>query len=278
MNTTVICHFWNNASILPWWLRLHTGLFRHGVLVDHGASDGSVELIREMAPHWEIRPTRRCTEWFDSAAADEEVMAIEAEFSGWKMVLNVTEFLVLGNLDAYLAALPAEVSGVTTSGVVMVDRPQDRGRALSDDPLFAQCNYGYFEYELGKRPEDYGFPAVWRSRLLHRHETGRYEVGRHVCGVPHVYDPALYLAWAGWAPFDLIKDMKMSVQQRIPPQDFARGRAVQHQVGSVDELEARLASEQARSHPLFDDVGYARAVGDALEAGANPAHRAGVGA
>jgi len=265
MNTTVICHFWNNACILPWWLKHHARLFRHGVMIDHGSTDGSADLVRELAPGWEVRPTGRCRDWFDSAAADEEVMAVEAGLDGWKMVLNVTEFLVLADLDEYLAALPGDVAGVTTSGVVLVDRPGSRGLPAAGQPLFTQCDYGYFEYELGKRPEDYGFPAVWRSRLLHRHRTGRYEVGRHVCHVPHVYDPGLFLAWAGWAPFGLIKDMKMAVQERIPKEDFERGRAVQHRLASLAELEDRLAAEQARSHDLFDDPRYARAVARAAD-------------
>lgn len=267
MPATVICHFWNNAWILRHWLRHHRRLFAHGILIDHGASDGSCELIRELAPHWEIRPTRRCRDAFRSAEADREVMEVEEEVDGWKMVLNVTEFLVLDDLDGYLAALPPGVRGVTTSGVVLVDSEHTRLLPVADDvPLVVQRTHGYFEYELGRKPQDYGFPAVWRSRLLHAHPNGRYEVGRHVCGVDHVYDPRLFLAWAGWAPFEQVKPMKMAVQQRIPPEDFNHGLALQHRLDSEDELEQRLAAEQARSHDLLADARYARAV-DAVRRG-----------
>jgi len=260
MTATVICHFWNNAWILEHWLRHHRRLFSHGILIDHGSSDGSCDLIRELAPEWEIRPTWRCRDAFRSVDADLEVMEVEEGIRGWKMVLNVTEFLVLTDLEGYIAALPAHVRGVTTSGVVLVDSAAARWAPLTNEPLVTQCLHGYFEYELGKKPRDYGYPAVWRSRLLHAHRSGRYEVGRHVCGVDHVYDPRLFLAWAGWSPFEHIKAMKMAVQQRIPAEDFERGLALQHRLGSERDLEQRLAVEQARSHGLFVDPRYARAV------------------
>lgn len=257
MRTTVISHFWNNAAILPYWLSHHKRLFDHGILIDHGATDGSADLIRKITPRWEVRETRRCKEHFIAGAADEEVMGVEEGVEGWKMVLNVTEFLVHYDLKRYIRRLPSGVRGVTTSGVVLVEHPEQRHRPLDDRPPFLQKTYGYFEYELGKRPEDYGVPGVWRSRLLHNYPDGDYEVGRHVTRVAHVHDPNLFLAWAGWAPFELIKRMKMQVQTRIPKSDFDNQFSVQHKIDSEDELEARLRDEQSKSHDLRDDPRYA---------------------
>ncbi len=260
IKVTVISHFWNNAAILPYWLRHHVRLFDHGIMIDHGASDGSVELIRRYAPSWEIRQTERCQEAFIASAADREVMAIEEEVAGWKMVLNVTEFLITTDVKAYIRSLPRHVHGVTTSGVVLVEAPQTRYAKLSDEPLFLQKTFGYFESELGKKPEDYGVPGVWRSRLLHDYPNGKYETGRHVTKVDHINDPRLFLAWAGWAPFELIKQMKMQVQTRIPREEFANDFSVQHLLKSEQDLDDRLAEEQARSHDLLSDSHYAAAL------------------
>ncbi|MCG6872993.1 MAG: glycosyltransferase family 2 protein [Gammaproteobacteria bacterium] len=270
---TVISHFWNNRWILEHWLRHHRRLFDHGILIDHGASDGSAELIRDLAPGWEIRPTWLCREHYLSAQADQEVMSVERELEGWKMVLNVTEFLVIADLHAYVAALPDWVKGVTTNGVVLVDRPEQVGQVVTRIPFFLERTYGYFEYELGKRPSDYGFPAVWRSRLLHRHHHGDYEVGRHVSAAPHVFDPALYLAWAGWAPFADIRAMKMSVQARIPDAEFERGIALQHRLESTAELERRLGIMQDMSHELSSDSGYQGALAAVAALPAEPVSR-----
>lgn len=260
--TTVICNYWNNAWILADWIPWHARLFDHGIMIDHGASDGSTELIRELAPGWEIRPTARCREAYIPWETDLEVMEIEQELDGWKMCLNVTEFLLLGSLRQYLSRLPAEVEGVTTSGVILVDRPAEQDRPPARRPVFLERHHGWFEYELGKLPSDYGFPAVWRSRLLHRHPHGDYEAGRHVSRRPHRYDPDLFLVWTGWSPFAMIREMKMSVQQRIPASEFEQFRALQHKLDSEEQLLERLRWEQARSHDLFVDPRYRAAVGE----------------
>ncbi|MCA3390648.1 MAG: glycosyltransferase family 2 protein, partial [Roseomonas sp.] len=38
---SVICHFFNEAYLLPWWLKHHVPIFDHGVMIDHGSTDGS---------------------------------------------------------------------------------------------------------------------------------------------------------------------------------------------------------------------------------------------
>ena len=226
-------------------------------MIDHGATDESVEIINELAPHWDVRKTTSCQHAFIAAEADKEVMMIEQHVEGWKMVLNVTEFLLHDSLHQYIENLPEEVRGVTTSGVVLVDMEGTRREQLTNEPLFFQKTMGYFEYELGKRPEDYGIPGVWRSRLLHCFPDGQYEVGRHVTHVPHRQDPNLFLVWAGWAPYEKIKDMKMAAQTRIPASEFEKGFSVQHRLDSEQDLENRLAAEQARSHDLLADRNYA---------------------
>src|SRR6516164_5807036 len=54
MPLTLISHFWNEEFLLPYWLRHHLPLFDHGVLIDYTSTDRSVEIIHELAPHWEV--------------------------------------------------------------------------------------------------------------------------------------------------------------------------------------------------------------------------------
>src|SRR5580698_9809983 len=97
---TMICHFRNEEVYLPYWLRHHARLFDHGVMIDYRSSDKSIEIIRALAPTWEIRPSRN--EKFHSVSIDREVMDIEQEFAGWKMCLNVTEFVMHDDLRSFL--------------------------------------------------------------------------------------------------------------------------------------------------------------------------------
>ena len=100
---TVICHFRNEEVYLRYWLRHHVRLFDRGVLFDYGSTDRSREVIRELAPGWEVRPSRNAL--FHSLPIDAEAMAVEREFGGWKACLNVTEFLMHHDLRAYLRTL-----------------------------------------------------------------------------------------------------------------------------------------------------------------------------
>lgn len=83
MSLTLISHFWNEEFLLPYWLRQHYPLFDHGVLIDYASTDRSLEIIRELAPSWEVRPS--ANPWFDARDCDAEVMTIEREFAGWKI-------------------------------------------------------------------------------------------------------------------------------------------------------------------------------------------------
>ena len=96
MKKTVVSHFYNEEHLLPWWLRQHKQIFDHGIMIDYASNDRSVEIIKEICPTWEIRPSRN--EYFDPGPIDQEVMDIERELTGWRIALNVTEFLY-GNLD-----------------------------------------------------------------------------------------------------------------------------------------------------------------------------------
>lgn len=122
INTTLISHFYNEEYLLPWWLMHHTKLFDHGILINRGSTDRSVEICKLLAPHWEIRDSKVLE--FDAILVDQEVMKIEKEITGWKMVLNTTEFLCCIDKESFfssLATLGQNMYAIRT--ILMVDDP-----------------------------------------------------------------------------------------------------------------------------------------------------------
>jgi hypothetical protein len=251
MALTLISHFYNESFLLPFWLRHHRRLFDHAVLIDYDSTDDSTAIIRQLAPDWEIRSSRNRS--FDAALCDQEVMDVEREFDGWKMVLNTTEFLLHWDLRAYLHALESDkpqVMGVWTRPVTMVDTQATRCQDITSHDLFLQRRHGVFE----------GFQTAERARLLHRGETGRYEVGRHKSPLPDtIRDAELHLLWFCWSPFEQIKARKLQIQHRIPESDRVARRGYQHFV-TEEQLEARFAEVSAKARPLEEDPSYCQAL------------------
>ena len=93
MRRIVISHFYNEAYLLPWWLKHHREMFDHGVLIDYASTDDSVAICRELVPDWEVIPSENAH--FSALLCDFEVMKHEQRFpDAWKIALNTTEFLV----------------------------------------------------------------------------------------------------------------------------------------------------------------------------------------
>ena len=220
---TVICHFRNEEIYLPYWLRHHAQLFDHGIMIDYGSMDCSIAIIRELAPTWEIRPSRNQS--FHSASVDQEVMDVERGLTGWKMCLNVTEFALHHDLHQYLDEFEAQHpgrAGVVTTGFIIHDTPEQLDQPLTEDDLWLQRHFGCPEPDPGDRN------CVGRSRLLHRDVEGRYNPGRHQNGVSQIKDPPLYLFWYGWCPLAVKKQRNRDTTPMIPQSDLDRAWGLHH--------------------------------------------------
>ena len=203
---TIFSPFRNEEYLLPFWLRHHREIFDHGVLIDHHSTDSSCKIIRELVPHWEIVPTQQKD--FDLVETDFEIMLQERRFEGWKIFLNVTEFVCSASLEAVERRVEAEdLMGAHARGVIMVESEQS-GLPPPDPakPLVGQRTFGYFEDEvswggfLRRHGFDFAQPVyrpkrptylisrpylvrrerlMFRSRLYHKARHGAYFVGRH---------------------------------------------------------------------------------------------------
>lgn len=246
MQLTVILHIWNERFLLPYWLKHHLPLFDHGVIIDYASNDGSVEIARELAPHWEVRPSRN--RFFRASDVDREVMDIEREFDGWKLAMNVTEFVFHPDLRE-LVSSPIVAQALALPSVVMCDLPHTRDDAVDDRPLWQQKRHGYWD-----NPHNAG--GTGRAyRYLHRAECGRYGVGRHVSGVPSVPCDDAWLLWFGWAPLAHVTERKLQIKQRIPTDDKMLGHGRQHQI-DLAGMEAQYAETWPRAVDLWSDARY----------------------
>lgn len=244
--TTVISHFFNEEFLLPYWLEHHTKLFDHGIMINYQSTDRSVDIIKEIAPTWEIRPTRHSM--FDARSVDREVEDIEETISGWKMALNTTEFLISHDLHTYLDGFEQEhpqLVGFRVAGVWVIDTPGEYDTPLNNQPLFFQRHHGWFEKRNGSR-----------HRLIHKAPRGCYRGGRHGSTLPnHTWRPDIFCLWFGWSPYPQVRARKLQIQTKIPPTHIGTRQGRQHQKTSEEMDQAFwLYSKQAKD--LFANVRY----------------------
>ncbi len=211
MRKTLLTTFFNEEYMLPWWLNHHKNNFDHGVLVDYNSTDRSVEIIKEICPNWEIIPSRN--QYFGAKECDDEVIDIEREIEGWKVCLNVTEFLI----GDYSIMNDTPDQGIRISCSVMVDIfPNDV--PVYDKPLIEQKSFGILFNEGGSQ--------VRRPRIIHNKHSESYPLGRHY----NQHDTEkLQVLWYGWSPFnETVIKRKLQIQTRSPEHDKMRGFGAEH--------------------------------------------------
>lgn len=252
----LITHIFNEEFLLPYWLKHHVPLFDHGIVIDYESTDNSLDIVRELAPNWEIR--KSCNKWFVEPDIGEEVMRIEREIEGWKMVLNVTEFLLHSDVRAYCKKLEDhDMKAMCTTGVIMVDRPTERSQ-VTDELLVLQKTFGYFEEDIYKKMSTTLLGNLSRARIIHCHEDGEYLDGRHISRC-RVQDPELFLCWFGWAPFDYVKYRKLQIQHKAPDSQKLKEYWRKLYCINGDDLEMMYEHEHARSYDLLENDAYRKA-------------------
>lgn len=205
---TVICHFYNEEFLLPWWCKHHKHIFDHGIMIDYRSADRSVDIIKKICPDWEVVTTKN--EFFDSTPIDAEVMEIEKKLEGWRIALNVTEFLY-GNTDHLISK--DEMTQFLIGNYVFVDM-EDTTKGptylLHDYPLHAQRHWG-FDPNTGDGPMPGG--AMRRTnRSIHNFPV-QYTGGRHFGKTKRSFDD-LMIFYYGWC---YIKDQGIDRKTQILP-------------------------------------------------------------
>jgi hypothetical protein len=241
MNKVVISHIKNEEYLLPWWLKHHVNKFDSGVIIDYGSTDNSVDIIRELAPHWQV--IRSVNNNFSAQACDFEVFSVQEiinrQFKGvWQIALNVTEFFI-GDTSKLKATYEGCFMFVAED--IMVDPPELQNvEPNKDEPLIKQRTFG-IQQEWANEPADYSrlHQEIFKSgigniscrymRLLH---TGAHNYlvnpgpGRHAWGTP---TPEFRILWYGYSPLtQSLIDRRMAIQKSIPITDLQRGMGSSH--------------------------------------------------
>lgn len=236
MRKTILTHFYNEEYLLPWWLNYHKDKFDWGVCINYGSSDRSVEIIKDLCPKWAVVDS--INDMFDAKRCDEEVVKYERQIPGWKVTLNVTEFLV-GNYSV-LDDTPEQELIIPCNVMVDINETEevDVGR-----PLVEQRYYGIHFKD--------GNTRLRRPRCIHNKKQIQYPLGRHY--ETHNCED-LQVCWYGWSPFSssLIK-RKLQIQTKIPDSDRVQGFGREH-ITDINQLIKDFAELKTRTRDLSKEL------------------------
>ncbi len=226
---TIISHFYNEEYLLPWWLEHHRKYFNHGIMINYGSTDKSVEIIRDICPSWDILESRNGM--FDAKLVDDEIMDIEKTLIGPRICLNTTEFLI-GDFSKLN-------STINIPGLIMVD---------SEDQMFTNPTDLLSERRFGI---PYEIDAFRGCRCLHYGEIRYAEPGRHFRNI--TTDNFLIL-WYGFSPFNEQQILrKLQIQNKIPTSDIQINRGKQHIV-CRDDLLITIKDYQKKAIDLSNTI------------------------
>ena len=251
MMKTLLCHFYNEQWMLPWFLNHHKQIFDHGVMIDYHSTDRSVEIIREICPTWDIVTSRNVD--FQADNIDTEVNDLERGIDGWKICLNVTEQLI-GDYSVMNTDTPNEIY---VPSIFMVDTEYQTRTANTDFPLYEQYFNGF-----SFRDSDRDF-LERRSRRLHNTNIPYPTQSTRECMAPgrhyNMYSNInLAILYYGWCPFDQGQlGRKLQIQTQIPLIDRQLNRGFHH-ITNRETLTYRLENEFIpRARDLTEDInGY----------------------
>lgn len=233
MQSVAICHFYNEEFLLPFWLKHHSEIFDHGVMINYGSTDNSVNIIKELCPDWTLIDSEN--EYFDAILCDFEVMKCEQYFKNFiKVALNVTEF-VCGRFDALKAVMQEpenQGSGFWVPAKVVL--PEAEGEEVDYNlPLIEQFSKAAFWEDLSEEVRSALLITHDRKRMIHNAEIGAYLPGRHVSNLPRQLSVGreVNITWFGCAPFtEETLQRRLQIKNKIPLSDKLAQRGFQHQI------------------------------------------------
>lgn len=192
--STVIGYFQNDEFLLPYWLKHTKRLFGNGIMLNCGSTDGSVDIVKEVCPHWQLIQAKHHPS--DEANFLKEIMQYERGIRGWKMVLDPSEFLILDNLENYLQLGHIKrYTAIKFQAMIMVESEDEKKYPLDkDSELIFQRTNGYPESSSGHLEDG----VMRRCKIIHRSFSGGYRFGLYDTTIKSLFfEPNVYLSWFG---------------------------------------------------------------------------------
>lgn len=209
---TVLTHFYNEEYLLPLWLEHHRKYFDFGILIDYASTDRSVEIIRDICPHWQVFPSTNS--YFDAAKCDNEVEFYERQLPGWRIALTVTEFLV-GDIDKLSVDTTARMQWYIPG--IRFTEWNPNGILDINKPLWDQLKKG-IDYRTN--------PLAHQCRSYHNFKDIKYTPGRHVS--PYNTEDACIFHYAHCIVGDPMVKRRLQIQTKVPESDKLKGLGSHH--------------------------------------------------
>ena len=243
MASTVIAHIYNEEYILPWWLEHHKKIFDHGIIIDYASTDKSLEIIKEICPTWEVVQSKNAE--FNARLVDVEVLEYERKIEGWRICLNVTEFLV-GDYSKFLVDTIRSTQHLIPT-ITFWDWNPD-GELDKTKPLWEQKKQGiHYKTDFMAR----------RARSLHNVKTMEYDVGRHFASFNN--EEMMIFHYANCIASKGMLDRRLQIQTKVPEHDRIRGWGSHHYHGpngvmTADTLKELWSKDLHKATDCSEDI------------------------
>ena len=213
---TLISHIFNEEYLLPFWLEHHKNLFDDIIIIDYRSTDKSIEICKKICPECKIITTRNPN--FNAELVDKEVMDLENDILGIKMVLNTTEFLYCESSNSI--------------NDLFNNMNQPKSYSVTSYSPYSKNNYhvnNTNELIVNLLNEDVVFHTDRGVRQIHNFPNGNYTLGRHKTHNHTIPTDKLNMIWFGFYPMNenLLK-RKLQISQNIPQSDKDRNNGIQH--------------------------------------------------
>jgi len=236
---TIIAHFYNEEYLLPFWLKHHKKYFDYGILVDYNSTDNSVSIINEICPNWKVVQSKNDT--FNASKCDLEIMEIEKGVHGFRICLNITEFLI-GNYQILEQHENTDTVFLIPS-YVMVDDKNQMYTEVNENLVLERTN----GVDL-KKGNNFG---IRRARCLSNFNVN-YPLGRHF--EQYNTDEFRILWYGAYSPFnDKTIKRKLQIQTKIPESDKLQKLGYQHIITET-ELISNFEYYQTQSENLYEEI------------------------